>query len=148
MASTLATFSSSSLQKTDFYSPSIVLENMGWYIVSKKKGKRNMSAMESNACPDFYNIIPWLHYFLLIILISSITVSQRIKRHFLILFCLSNLIENITHTKVLLRHRNCMCISVILHLDLRGLGRIIYNQCNIHLGINQVKHTHTELNIT
>lgn len=35
-----------------------------------------MSAMESNACPDFYNIIPWLHYFLLIILISSITNSK------------------------------------------------------------------------
>jgi hypothetical protein len=31
--------------------------------------------------------------------------------------------------------------GVILHLDLSGLGRIIYNQCNIHLGINQGKHT-------
>lgn len=31
--------------------------------------------------------------------------------------------------------------GVILHLDLSGLRRIIYNQCNIHLGINQGKHT-------
>lgn len=55
--------------------------------------------------------------------------------------CLPNLIESITHPKVLMRYRNCMCMCVILHLELRGLGRIIYNQCNIHLGINQVKHT-------
>lgn len=62
--------------------------------------------------------------------------------------CVPNLIENITYSKVLLRHGYRMCMWVILHLDLRGLERVIYNQCNIHLGISQVKHTHRELNIT
>lgn len=33
-------------------------------------------------------------------------------------------------------------LCVILLLDLRGLERIIYNQCKIHLDINQVKQTH------